>query len=146
MYRVYEKETKHLVRDNVFLAPNGNIYVSSQGFIAEKLDLNKLDLVSNEDYIWQKSIGIFDKFGKMIFEGDIVTARIAKRSYENNVEEVIESDEICVVAYLPQHASYYMFNEKNHAYYSFDIENISERIEVIGNIIKNNIKDFLKVE
>lgn len=146
MYRVYERESKHLVRDNVFLAPNGDIYVSSQGFIAEKLDLNKLDLVSNEDYIWQKSIGVFDKFGKMIFEGDIVKARITKRVYNNNIEEIVESDEICVVSYIPQHASYYMFNRKNHSYYSFDIENISERIEVVGNIVRNNIEEFLETK
>lgn len=120
MYRVYDNKAKKFIRENIFLAPNGDIYIYKKSFFRDKLTL-----VSEIRYIWQKDIGIMDKNRKLIFEGDIV--------------KIAELDVVGVVAYAEQHASYYIFDDKNNAYYPFDVESVNERIEVIGNIMMDVI-------
>lgn len=122
MYRVYDSKEKCWVRDDFFISPNGDMYVSDKR-IFPKFS-HKLVLVPEQRFIVQRKIGMDDRNGKPIFEGDIckITAR--------NV--------IGVIAYIPQHASYYLLDEKNLKYYPLYEKLIVEQVEVIGNVCENN--------
>ena len=119
MYRVYDNKEKCWVRDDFFISPNEDMYVSNKRKFS-----HKLVLVPEQRFVVQRGIGMNDRNGKQIFEGDIckITAR--------NI--------IGVIAYVPQHASYYLIDDKNRKYYPLYEKLIVEQVEVIGNVCENN--------
>ena len=122
MYRVYDNKKRCWVRDDFFISPNGDMYVFDK-HIFQKFS-HKLVLVPEQRFTVQHGIGMNDRNGKQIFEGDIckITAR--------NV--------IGVITYIPQHASYYLLDDKNLKYYPLYEKLIGEQVEVIGNVCENN--------
>lgn len=119
MYRVYDNKEKKWLREGFFLSPNGDMYIFEKNLFS-----NKLVLASEQRYVVQHEVGLHDKNGKLIFEGDIckITAR--------NV--------VGVIAYVPQHASYYLLDDKHMKYYPLYEKLIGEQVEVIGNVCENS--------
>lgn len=118
MYKIYDTNEKSWVKDNVYLAPNGDIYIAKKTLFGTE----KLSLVSSQRYISLNNIRIFDKNSKPIFEGDIC-----------KIEAV---NAIGVVGYTEEHASYYLFDYNNSKYYSLGFDKGKE-IEIIGNMLDN---------
>lgn len=116
MNRVFDNKRKEWISEDIFLAPSGDIFIYKKGLFRDKLKW-----VSKNRYIWQKDIGVIDKNGKHVFEGDII--------------KIAEIDVVGVVAYAEEHAAYYIFDAKNNAYYPFDVQGVNERIEIIGNVM-----------
>ena len=119
MYRVYDNKEKKWLREGFFLSPNGDMYISKKTLFS-----NKLVLASEQRYVLQHEVGMNDRNGKLIFEGDI--CKIAARNV------------IGVIAYIPEHASYYLLDDKNLRYYPLYEKLIGEQVEVIGNVCENN--------
>ena len=122
MYRVYDNKEKCWVRDDFFISPNGDMYVSDKRIFTKFS--HKLMLVPEQRFIVHRYIGMKDSNGKRIFEGDI--CKIANRNV------------IGVIAYVPQHASYYLLDDKHLKYYPLYEHLIMEQVEVIGNVCENN--------
>jgi uncharacterized phage protein (TIGR01671 family) len=118
MYRVYDNYEKIWLKEDVYLSPNNDLYISKKTLFSAE----KLFLVSDNKYIWHKDIGLYDKNKKLIFEGDIC-----------RIEYL---DVIGIIAYVPEHASYYILDDKNLNYYTLG-EDRCEQIEVIGNVCEN---------
>lgn len=122
MYRVYDNKEKCWVRDGFFISPNGDMYVYDKHTF-HKFS-HKLVLVPEQRFVVHRGIGMNDSNGKPIFEGDIC--------------KITERNIIGVIAYIPQHASYYLMDEKNLKYYPLYEKLIGEQVEVIGNVCENN--------
>ena len=122
MYRVYDNKEKRWVKDDFYIAPNGDMYICDNR-IFPKLS-HKLVLVPEQRFTVHRHIGMNDSNGKPIFEGDI--CKITKRNV------------IGVVAYIAQHASYYLLDDKHLKYYPLYENLIAEQVEVVGNIFDNN--------
>lgn len=118
MFRVYSNKTKSLVRYGIYLAPNGDLFASKKSLFGRE----KLSLISEQNYTIHRDIGLFSRNAKMIFEGDICKSD--------------DPDVIGVVTYIPEHASYYLLNDKTLKYYPLTIERCIE-LEIIGNVIEN---------
>lgn len=125
MYRVYDKKKERWVKDGIYLTPNEDLSTSTKALFGTE----KLSLASNQRYVLQKSIGLKDMRKVSIFEGDIASVTIC-----NENEELIV---IGVVAYYPDHASYYLFDYQNAKYYPINSE-ICKHLEIIGNVIDNS--------
>lgn len=122
MYRIYDKEKKCWVRENIFLAPNEDIVMLTKGLFGRK----KLSLVPNSRFIFQRDIDLLDKNNVRIYEGDIV--------------QNTDANYIGIVTYVSEATAYVVLDYHNYKYYLLG-ERRSDIIKVIGNIFDN--KDML---
>ena len=127
MFRVYDNKLKEWCNDMFCVSSDGDLYIVEHS----KFGKDKIRLVSDDRYTYQNDIGTYDMNGNLIFEGDIIS---------NHIEPGL----IGVVAYAPEHASYYVFDKKNLEYYrltksdpDLKIEGTLEKMEVIGNVFDN---------
>lgn len=114
MYRVYDNQAKSWVKDNIYLSPNGDLYIAKKTLFGERLEM-----VSDRRYTKHRSIGLRDGNNVGIYEGDIC---------------YIESlDATGVVTYITEHASYYLLDNKHYKYYPLH-EARCRQLRVIGNV------------
>lgn len=125
MYRVYDKKKNHWVKEGIYLSPNEDLSTSTKALFGTE----KLSLVSSQRYILQKDIGLKDMRKISIFEGDIASVTI----YNENKEMTV----VGIIAYYPDHASYYLFDYQNAKYYPINSE-VCKHLEIIGNVIDND--------
>lgn len=118
MYRVYDNKSKKWVREGIYLSPNNDLSTSKKALFGAE----KLSLASDNQYIWQMDIGLVDKNNKLVFEGDICKCK----------DGVFTG----VVAYVREHASYFLLDNEHMTYYPLGIDYM-DMIEVIGNVLEN---------
>ena len=120
MFRVYDNANKKWVNKEVFLSMNGELMMCVDSIFGT----NRIRPLSDEKYTWHQSIGVCDKYDKMIYEGDIC-------------EIELEGETIyCLVAYIHERASYMLLDNKYSAAYGFYKE-VIDRIKIVGNIFEN---------
>lgn len=114
MYRVYDNQTKSLVKDKIYISPNGDLYIAKKTLFGEKLEL-----VSDRKYTKHRSIGLRDGNNVEIYEGDVCR---------------IESLDVTgVITYIPEHASYYLLDNQKYKYYPLH-EARCRQLKVVGNV------------
>ena len=118
LFRVYDNEEKCWVKDNIYLSSNDELFKIKQSlFGMVKIPL-ALDL---ERYIYHRDIGLQDKDGREIFEGDYIKAQVEEyRSV------------IGLVTYASEMSAYIILCDDNK-YYTLGSE-VCELIEVVGNV------------
>lgn len=117
MYRIYDSKEKKWVREGIYLSPNNDLSKSNKSLFG----YNKLNLVPDCRYTYQNDIGLFDKKGVLIFEGDILKS---------------ESGLIGLVAYVPEKAAYLFLDYNNTKYYPLGSD-ICKQLSIIGNNFEN---------
>lgn len=121
MFRIYDKKEKKFIRENIYISPIGDVFISSKKMFGTE----KLNLVSSERYVYQKDIGLYDVNKWLIYEGDIC--------------KVDRLNVTGVIAYAPEYASYFLFDDQNLKYYPLTEERCKE-IEIIGNVFDTSIQ------
>lgn len=86
----------------------------------------KLKELPEDKYLFHKSLGIVDKHGVELYEGDICAVDMPE-GHEDGDTITVE------VAYIKERAGYFMFDWEHSKYYSFG-EGLNKIIEVIGNV------------
>ena len=115
MYRVYDKQQKKWIKQNVYLSPEGDLILTKPGLFK----FHSIKLVPSCRYAYQMYIGLTDKTGKKIYEGDIC-----------------ETDEFTgVVVYYPDHSRYFLIDYLNNRYYPL--------LRVVSNIFDKTIYDVV---
>ena len=121
MFRVFDIIEHRWVKDDIYLAPNNDLFMLKK----TKLGTKKMSLVSDKRYIVHKHIGLSDMKNIMIYEGDIVEVQINKDSKIN-----------MLVTYSPDISSYIILDFNENKYYSLGINN-RKFVKVIGNVFEN---------
>lgn len=118
-YRVYDNEKKVWLKDNIYLNPDGELFLIKKSIFG----MVKVPLVLSPDrYIYHKSIDLWDKNQKQVHEGDYINAQVSE-----------DKSVIGLVAFAAELSSYVILCVDSDEYYTLGSE-ITEYIEVIGNI------------
>lgn len=121
-YRVYDVERKEWVKDNIYLTPDDGLFKIKQsvfGLIKVPLEL------SLDRYIYHRDIGLYDKNGVLIYEGDHLEAEVAE-------DRVVTG----VVVYASEIAGYIILCNDTDEFFSLGSD-ICEYIKVVGNVFDN---------
>ena len=118
-YRVYDNERKVWLKDNIYLNPDGEL------FRIKKLIFRMVKVLlalSQDRYVYHKSIDLWDKNGVLVYEGDYIRASVAEN------KEVIG-----LVCYAHELSSYVILVESTQEFFTLGSE-VTEYIEVMGNV------------
>lgn len=120
MYRVYSKNEKKWIKENIYLSPNPH----SDLYIAKKSLFGRVELmlVSDEDYVIHKNIDLCDKNGFLIYEGDYLEARVSE-------DRIVRG----LVTYAHELSSYIILCFDSEEYFTLGTE-VCDLIEVVGNV------------
>jgi uncharacterized phage protein (TIGR01671 family) len=128
LYRVYDKRKKRWRSNNIYIAPNENLYRVENSIFSKK---DKLVLLDEDRFVVHRDTGLTDKSGILIYEGDIVKAEV-----EDNAFIIAE------VIYLHERASYIIMSFKAETWYDLGTQ-VCDRIEVVGNVFDTpNLLEF----
>ena len=119
MYRVYDKQNKRWITENIYLSTYEDLYISKKTLFGEKLEL-----ASKDRYVKHRSIGLTDKNNVDIYEGDICSLE--------------PYDTSGIVSYHEVHSSYYLFDMKHNKYHRLT-ESFCSQISVIGNVFDGEV-------
>ena len=119
MYRVYDNEKKCWIKDNVYLSPDGELFlIKRSAFGWTKLPL----ALSQERYIYHKAIDLWDKNQNQIYEGDYIQAKVD----ENKTV-------IGLVAFAQELSAYVILCVDSDEFFTLGSETM-EFIQIIGNV------------
>lgn len=126
-YRVFNMVTNEWVNEDVYMSPNGRLFLIKHSMFGRVKTPIELSL---EEYIYHVDIGICDKHNNLVFEGDYVLARTTDGK-----------EAIGVVCYADNFSAYIILCEDGVGYFTLGHE-VAEFIEVIGNVFDGYEIDY----
>lgn len=118
-YRVYDNEKKCWVKENIYLSPDGELFLIKRSAFG----WTKLPLVLSQDrYIYHKAIDLWDRENIQVYEGDYIQAQVD----ENKTV-------VGVVAFAHELSAYVILCVGLEEFYTLGSE-VTEHIQVIGNV------------
>lgn len=123
-YRVYDKKKKRWVEDKIFMTPNGDLLKSDKSI----LGWTKPTFVSENRYVYQKAIDLYDKNGVSIYVGDYLKAKVAEDRTVTGL-----------VTFANELSSYIIVCFESEEFFTLGTE-VCEYIEVIGNVFDDDKK------
>lgn len=119
VYRVYDNELKKWVKDNIYLNPNGELFLIKQALFG----IVKVPLALSQDrYIYHRAIDLLDKNQKQVFEGDYIQAQVSE-----------DKSVVGLVVFAEELSAYVILCVDSEEFYTLGTE-VCEHIEVIGNV------------
>ena len=118
MFRVYDTEMCEWVKDNVYLNPDGELFLIKKSIFGKP---KKLILMEPDRYIYHNDIELYDKNDNPVYVGDYVKAQITE-----------DKSVVGLVCYAHDMSAYIILCEDN-IFYTLGSE-VCEFIEVIGNV------------
>jgi hypothetical protein len=120
LYRIYDNKKARWLEDNIYLAPNGDLFM-----MKKVMGLVKLLVVLDQDrYVCHQMINLQDVANTDIYEGDYILAK---------VEE--DKEIVGLVVFADELGGYVLLDSKENKYYALGSD-IKEFIKVIGNVFE----------
>lgn len=117
-YRVYDTESKKWIKDNIYLSPDGELFLVKQSVFG----WCKVPLALSQDrYVYHIDAGLYDKNNELVYEGDYILANI------NENKNVVG-----LVTYAHEMSAYIILCDDN-MFYTLG-SNVCDLIEIIGNV------------
>lgn len=118
-YRVYDNELKKWLKDNIYLSPDGELFLIKKSLFG----MVKVPLALSQDrYIYHKKIDLLDKNKKEIYEGDYIKAQVGD-----------DKSVIGLVAFAEELSAWVILCVDSDEFFTLGSE-VTEYIEEIGNV------------
>lgn len=119
MFRVYDNEQKKWVKDDVYLTPYDELVKIKQSvFGLVKVPLS----LSPDKYTFHRDIGLYDKDGDLVYEGDWLRATVSE-----------DKTVVGLVTYAHELSSYIILVDSTNEFFTLGSD-VSSEIEIIGNV------------
>lgn len=126
MFRVYNNKERKWVKKNVYLSPNGELFLIKQSlFGMVKVPLT----LSSHIYTYHRDINLYDKDGMLVYEGDYILAKVAE-----------DKEVVGFVVYAHELSAYVILCVDSDEFYTLGSET-TEFIKVIGNVFDGYKKE-----
>ena len=130
MFRVYDNITNQWIKDNVYLNPDGDLFLIKKSIFGRT---KKPALLDSDRYVWHQDIELYDKNNNMVYIGDYIKAQV-----EDN------RSVIGLVTYAHEMSAYIILCDDNK-FYTLG-SNVCELIEIIGNVFDGYEVDIEETE
>lgn len=118
-YRVYDTEKKKWIKDNVYLNPNGELFLIKKSMFG----MVKVPLALSQDrYVYHEDIELYDKENNLIFIGDYIRASVAE-----------DKEVIGLVAFATELSAYVILCVDSDEFYTLGSD-VSSEIQIVGNV------------
>ena len=119
MFRVYDTKERRWIWNNVYLTPNGELFMIKQSVFG----LVKIPLALNPDrYVYHKAIDLWDKNQARVYEGDYIKAQVAE-----------DKTVLGMVVFAEELSAYIILCEESDEFYTLG-KDVCDLIEVVGNV------------
>lgn len=129
-YRIYDIERNQWIKDNVYLNPDGDLFLIKKSIFGRT---KKPVLLDSDRYVWHQDIELYDKNNNLVYIGDYIKAQVE----ENR-------SVIGLVAYAHEMSAYIILCDDNK-FYTLG-SNVCELIEIIGNVFDGYEIDIEETE
>ena len=118
-YRVYDTEKNLWLKDNIYLNPNGDLFLIKKSVLGTV----KVPLALSQDrYIYHEAIDLWDKNQRQVHEGDYIKAQVSE-----------DKSVIGLVAFATELSAWVILCVDSDEFFTLGSET-TEYIEVIGNV------------
>lgn len=118
-YRVYDTTKKKWIRDNIYLNPDGDLFLIKQSLFG----MVKFPLALSQDrYVYHRDINLYDKHNVLIHEGDYIQAQVSEDRFV-----------VGLVAFATELSAWVILCVDSDEFFTLGSETC-EFIEVIGNV------------
>lgn len=129
-YRVYDTQACEWIKDNVYLNPDGDLYLIEKSMFGRAK--NPI-LLESDRYIYHNDIELYDKNNNMVHIGDYIKAQVEENRFV-----------IGLVTYAHELSAYIILCDDNK-FYTLG-SNVCELIEIIGNVFDGYEVDIEETE
>lgn len=119
MFRVFDTEKNQWIRDNIYLNPDGDLFLIKKSIFGRT---KKPILLDSDRYVWHQDIELYDKNNNMVYIGDYIKAQVE----ENR-------SVIGLVVYAHEMSAYIILCDETNEFFTLG-SNVCEHIEKIGNV------------
>lgn len=119
MFRVFDTEENQWIRDNIYLNPDGDLFLIKKSIFGRT---KKSILLEPDRYVWHQDIELYDKNNNMVYIGDYIKAQVE----ENR-------SVIGLVVYAHEMSAYIILCDETNEFFTLG-SNVCEHIEKIGNV------------
>ena len=116
LYRVFDTKKRKWVTEKAYLASDDKVYIEKQSIFGWKR------LVLDNHLVCHRDIGMHDKNGKLVFEGDYIKATVGK-------DKVV----VGLVTFAHEMSGYILLCSDSSEWFSLGSD-ITEFTEVFGNV------------
>ena len=115
------------MRDDVYLTPDGKLFKIKKSIFGRVKTIVEL---SPNTHVYHRDVGLYDKDGVLVYEGDFVEAQVAE-------DRIVQG----LVAYVSELSSYVILcigseDDLTGEYFALGSQ-VSEYIQVIGNVFES---------
>ena len=131
MFRVYDTQACEWIRDNIYLNPDGDLFLIKKSIFGRT---KKPILLELDRYIYHNDIELYDKNNNMVYIGDYIKAQVE----ENR-------SVIGLVTYAHEMSAYIILCDETNEFFTLG-SNVCELIEIVGNVFDGYEIDIEETE
>lgn len=130
-YRVYDIERNQWIKDNVYLNPDGDLFLIKKSIFGRT---KKPILLEPDRYIYHNDIELYDKDNNLVYIGDYIKAQVKE-----------DRSVIGLVSYAHDLSAYVILCDDTNEFFTLG-SNVCELIEIIGNVFDGYEVDIEETE